>query len=427
MTTELTASRRRVALFALALGSFALGISEFATMGLLSEIARDLLPAFDADPAGSIARSGTLISAYALGVFIGAPTLSVLGARFPQNRLVIWLLAALLVGNLATALLSGFETTVVTRFLAGVPHGAYLGVASLLAGHLLGPGSQGRGVALALSGLTVANVVGVPLSTWGGQLIGWRWAYVAVAVIFVLTIALLLVTLPHVPGDRDRHPLAELRAFTRLRFWLVIGIGAIGFGGFFAVFTYIAEVAVQVAGLDAAAVPFVLLAIGLGMVAGNAIGGWAADRSIRRTSVLGILALIVALVLYTVLAQLPFGIYLGVFLVGVGAWTFTPAVQSWLINVSGEQRLIGAAMNHASFNAANSLGAWLGGAVIAAGFGYLAPAWVGVALAAAGLGLVALVITLENRAARGAGAEGERETLGAGAGPRGDERGAPRP
>lgn len=393
-------ARRTIGLLALAAGAFALGISEFATMGVLGSIAAELVPTYAAAPEAGIAQAGAMVSAYALGVFVGAPLIGVLAARRPQHSLAIWLLLALAVANLATALVGGLAPSVAVRFLAGLPHGAYLGVASLLAGYLLGPGKQARGIAFALSGLTVANLIGVPLATWAGQGVSWRWIFVAVAVIFVLALLALRVVLPAVPGDPGSSFRSELKAFARPRFWLVIGIGVIGFGGFFAIYTYLAEAAVTVTGLDPALTPLLLAAIGLGMVLGNILGGWGADRSIRRTAIIGLLALIAALVIYLLVATHPVGIFIAAFLVGLGAWVFTPAVQSWLISAAQEQRLLGAAMNHAAFNAANSIGAWSGGAVIALGYGMLAPAWVGIALAGAGLALVFATIALERRTAR---------------------------
>ncbi|KAB1645084.1 MFS transporter [Gulosibacter chungangensis] len=394
---SLTSLRRALALTALSVGAFGLGISEFATMGVLGSIAEDLVPNYFNAPEAGIAQAGAMVSAYALGVFIGAPLISVLFARRPQHSLAPWLLLTLALANLLTAVIGGLLPSVAVRFLAGLPHGAYLGLAALLAGYLLGPGMQARGVAFALSGLTVANVVGVPLATWVGQSVSWRWIFVAIAVLFVLAAAVLKTVLPTVPGDPGTSIRSELKAFTRPRFWLVIAVGMIGFGGFFAIYTYLAEAAMTVAGLEASLTPFLLAAIGLGMVFGNIIGGAGADRNMRRTAIFGLVALVASLLAYLLVAMHPAGIFITAFLVGLTAWTFTPAVQSWLIDAAEEQRLLGSAMNHAAFNAANSIGAWSGGAVIALGYGMLAPAWVGIALAGGGLVLIFVTMALERR------------------------------
>lgn len=383
--------RRTLVIGALTLGGFAFGISEFATMGLLNEIAGELI--HDAPTAESaLAQAGWLVTLYAIGVFLGAPTIGVLAARRSQSSLALWMLGAAAVANLATALSPSFPFAMVGRFVAGVPHGAYLGVAALLAGRMLGPGRQGQGVALALSGLTVANLLGVPVATWAGQNLGWRWIFAAVAVIFVATLVALRVLMPRVDGDPRAVPRAELRAFTRPKFWLVIAVGAIGFGGFFAVYTYINEVTVSVAHLPSSAVPFVLFAMGLGMVLGNLIGGWAADKSVPRTVFTGLGMLAVALIAYMMFASSPVGLFVTVFAISLAAWIFTPAVQSWLIDAAGEQRLLGATMNHAAFNMANSLGAWGGGLAIASGAGLLSPAGVGLGFAAMGALLAVIVL-----------------------------------
>lgn len=368
-------------------------------MGLLPQLAHDLLPHDGRSADSRLADAGHLVSAYALGVFIGAPVIGVLAARIRQNVLALVLLASLIVTNVLTAVVGGLYPSMVIRFLAGVPHGAFLGVASLLAGALLGPGMQGKGVAFALSGLTVANVIGVPLATGLGQAAGWRWVFVSIALIFALALVVLWRVLPRVPGDPGSGPVSELKAFTRLRFWLVMGIGTVGFGAFFSIYAYLGRAATGHAGVAEAAVPYLLAAIGLGMVLGNIVGGWGADRNMRLTTAAGLGTLICALILYLLLAHSPVGIFVSAFLVGFGAWIVTPAAQSWLITAAGKQRLLGAAMNHASFNLANSIGAWAGGAVLAAGWGSLAPAWVGIGLACGGL--VILIISLAYERARG--------------------------
>ncbi|WP_430593296.1 MFS transporter [Humidisolicoccus flavus] len=391
----LSKPRKFFALFALALGGFGIGVTEFATMGLLPDIARDLLPNFDAAPEQNIAQAGLLISAYALGVVVGAPTLAVLAAKMSQSKLAFLLLIAFTLASLASAIMPDFATTAIARFVAGLPHGAYFGVASLLAARIMGPGKQGQGVALALSGLTIANVVGVPLATFLGQQAGWRWAYVAVAVIFAVTLVLGFFTLPRTPGNPKRGVAAELSAFRSGRLWLMVAVGSIGFGGFFALYSYIAEVTTRVVGLPEVAVPWVLATLGVGMTVGNILGGFLADRNLSRTVIIGFTSLIVVLAGYALFATAPVTLFIAALLIGLTSSMLIPSLQARLIAIAGEAELLGAALNHAAFNVGNALGAWLGGLVIAAGFGYLAPGWVGVVLASLGFVLALVSISLD--------------------------------
>lgn len=394
---QFTPLRRNLALFALALGGFGIGVTEFAAMGLLPDIARELIPGFEESPDTVIAQAGALISAYALGVVVGAPTFAVLAARMSQSTLAFWLLGLFIVGTVASALMPTFGTLALFRFVAALPHGAYFGVASLLAARIMGPGSQGRGVALAMSGLTIANVFGVPIATWLGQAFGWRIALVFVALIFAAALLLVLAFLPRFPGNPERSPLKELSALRNPRTWIMIAVGSVGFGGFFAVYSYIAEVTTRETGLGPGIVPWVLACLGVGMTIGNLLGGWASDRDLRRTITWGFVSFIAVLVLYTQLAQFAAGLFVCVFLLGLTSSTLIPSIQTRLIRISDEAALLGAAVNHAAFNVGNSLGAWLGGVVIAGGLGYLAPGWVGAALGVLGLALAMLSMAVERR------------------------------
>ncbi|WP_293695624.1 MFS transporter [uncultured Agrococcus sp.] len=403
----LSPARRVTALLAIALGGFGIGVTEFAKMGLLPDIARELLPGYEASPETEIARAGILITMYALGVVVGAPLLSVLGAKASHARLTFLLLGLFIVGSIASAMAPNFSSLAVFRFLSALPHGAYFAVASLIAARIMGPGSQGKGVALALSGLTVANIVGVPLATWLGQSFGWRWAYVLVAVIFAVTLLLTFLTLPRYPGDPERSAGQELGVFRNFRSWIMIAVGCIGFGGFFAVYSYVAEVTTQVSGLSSSSIPWVLAVMGVGMTIGNFIGGWASDKNITKTIIVGFSSLIAALLLYTWLAPSAWGLFVSVFLIGLTQSILIPSIQARLIRIADRAALLGAAMNHAAFNVGNGLGAALGGVVIAAGFGYLAPGWVGIGLAVAGMVLALVSVSVTRRDKRN-----ERNTVG---------------
>ncbi|WFE98866.1 MFS transporter [Micromonospora sp. WMMD964] len=380
--------RRVAALVALALGGVAIGLTEFVAMGLLPDIARGLLPQeYARSSSDAVASAGWMITAYALGVVVGAPLIAALSARLPRKKLVLGLLVLFTVGTVASAIAPTFDLVLVARFAAALPHGAYFGAAGLLAATLMGPGNEARGFAIVLSGLTVSNVVGVPLITRLGQAAGWRLAYLVIAGVFVLTLLAVLAVVPEVAAAVDGSPAAELRALRTSQVWLVAATGAIGFAGFFAVDTYIAPVTTDVAGLSAATVPWALVAVGLGMTVGNALGGWLADRDLQRSMVIGFVAMIVSIATFGLVASSPVGLFVGAFLVGATSLYLGPVLQARLITVAPGAQLMGAALNQSAMNIANSLGAALGSVAIAAGLGYLAPAWVGVVLAVVGLAL----------------------------------------
>lgn len=400
----LSPARRWLALLSLALGGFGIGATEFVAMGLLPDLAHDLLPGLAAsNPPAAIARTGWLITAYALGVVVGAPVFAVLSVKLPRKNLLLLLVGVLVLGTAASALLPSFGWVLAARFVAALPHGAFFGTAALVAGRILGPGNQAKGIAFVLTGLTLSNVVGVPVITRIGQLAGWRAAYLVVAVLFALTLLAIVLAVPRQPATQDASVRSELRALRRPQLWLMIAVGAIGFGGFFAVYTYIAEVVRTEAGLPQVYVPWVLAVFGLGMTVGNLFGGWAADRDLRRTVLLGFPFFLAAMAAMALTGGTPVGVFVGSFAVGATNMVLIPGVQARLIAVAGEAQLLGAALVHSALNIANSIGAALGGVVIAAGFGYLAPSWVGLGLGVLGLALAALSFHLERRADRGSG------------------------
>ena len=384
--TALSPARTRLALLSLALGGFGIGATEFVAMGLLPDIARDLLPTqYAASPEDALAQTGAMIAAYAAGVVVGAPTIAALAARFPRRGLLLALAAAFTVGTVASALAPTFELVVIARFIAALPHGAYFGVAALVAASLMGPGNRGRGVAFVLSGLTIANVIGVPLITLLGQSAGWRIAYLAVAAIFAATLVAILFFVPGQPGDPAATFRRELKVFRRIGVWFALLTGAIGFGGFFAVYTYIAPLATEVTGLPAGFVPFALVAAGIGMTVGNLIGGRLADRGASRAIFICFAGFAASLLLLALTASNPVGLFGGVLLVGASASALSPVIQTRLMDVAGDAQTLAAAVNHSSLNIGNTLGAFLGGVVIAAGFGYVAPTWLGLALCVPGV------------------------------------------
>ena len=394
----LSAARTRLALLALALGGFGIGATEFVAMGLLPNLAHGLLPALYATtPAAANAQAGWLVSTYALGVVVGAPTIATFAARFPRKQLLLCLAAAFTVATVASALLPSFGLVLLARFVAGLPHGAYFGVASLVAASLMGPGRRARGVALVLSGLTIANVVGVPAITLLGQTTSWRVAYLAVAAIFALSFVAIALLVPFQAGDSGATMKRELKAFGRCQVWLALLIGAVGFGGFFAVYTFISPLVTELTGLGAGFVPVVLVVVGLGMTVGNILGGWSADRNIM-ASIFGFFGLFgVSLLGLALIATSVLGLLVFTFMVGASAAALSPAIQTRLMDVAGDAQTLAAAVNHASLNLGNSLGVYLGGVTIVAGFGYLSPSWVGLGLCVPGVGLAAASVLLERK------------------------------
>ncbi|MDO9396019.1 MAG: MFS transporter [Herbiconiux sp.] len=397
----MTALRRWLAILALALGGFGIGVTEFVTLGLLPNMAQDLLPAqYAADSAGANATAGYLVSAYALGVVVGAPTIAALAARWPRKRLLIALVAVFVIGNLLSALLPSFGLVLAARFLSALPHGAYFGIASLVAASLMGPGKRARGVAFVLAGLAIANVIGVPIGTFVGQHFGWRTTYAVVAVIFALALVAIVLTVPFRRGDPSATLRNELSAFTRPQVWLTLLVGSVGFGGIFAVYTYIAPVVTDVTGLSSGTVPFVLVAFGVGMTIGTFLAGWLTDRSVKRALIVGISGVGLSVLGFALFAHTVPGLLIFVFLIGGFTGACSPAIQTRLMDVSHNAQSIAAALNHSSLNIGNTLGAFLGGLAIAAGLGYTAPAFVGVALAALGLAALALSYGVERRTRR---------------------------
>jgi DHA1 family inner membrane transport protein len=395
---SMTSPRRLAALVALALGGFAIGLTEFVAMGLLPNIAESLLPGqYAHSTSQAVAHAGWMITAYALGVVVGAPTIAALTARMPRKTLVIGLLSLFVVGTVASAAAPTFGLVLVARFVAALPHGAYFGAAGLLAARIMGPGSQAKGFAAVLSGLTAANVIGVPLVTRLGQVAGWRAAYLAIAGVFLLTLVAVLATVPAVAADVNGSPRAELRAFRSSQVWLVAAVAAIGFAGFFAIDSYIAPITTQVAGLSAGTVPWVLVAVGLGMTVGNAAGGWFSDRNLRLAMMAGFVAFVASMAVFALVAGTHVGLFVAAFLIGATSLFLGPAMQSRLITVAPGAQLMGAAVNQSAMNIANSLGAALGGLVIAHGLGYLAPAWVGAGLGVAGAALAAVSLAVDGR------------------------------
>lgn len=364
------------AIWALGIGGFAIGTGEFVIMGLLPEVAKDL--------SVTIPDAGHAISAYALGVVIGAPVLAVLTAHWKRRALLISLMALFALGNFASAVAPGYVSMMFMRWLTGLPHGAYFGVATLMAASLAPPDRRASAVGLVMLGLTSAALFGVPLAAWLGQHFGWRTAFMLVGAIAVLACVLIRGGVPDQPASHGASPLRELGALARPQVWLTLGVAAVGFGGMFAVFSYVKPLLTEVTGISVDAVPLVLALFGVGMVAGTLVGSRLADRSLTKT--IGGLLAWNALVLWAIVFTAPYAVAIcvNVFLLGTIV-AIGPALQIRLMDVAGDAQTLAAALMHSAFNTANAIGAWLGGAAIAAGFGWASTGWVGTILALAGL------------------------------------------
>lgn len=363
----------------LALGGFAIGTTEFVSMGLLNLIAEDFAISED--------RAGHIITAYALGVVIGAPLITALTGFIPRRRLLLILMAAFTIGNVLSMFADNYALLVLARFIAGLPHGAYFGVAGLSAASMAPPGQRGRAIAFVSMGLSVATVAGVPAAQALGQGFGWSAAYALVAALGLVTVTALWFLMPHMTEMKPTDTRTELGALARSQVWLTLAIGTVGFGGMFAVYTYISWTMTERAGLDPNWMWLVLMVYGIGSVCGTWFGGRLADRNLE----FGILfaLIMISLVLtgfyfssvFPVLGTANFG------LIGFFGSALIPSLQIRLMDVAGRAQTLAAALNHSALNLANASGAALGGVVIAAGFNYSAPA-----LAGTGLALAAILV-----------------------------------
>ncbi len=363
---------------ALAVGGFGIGTGEFATMGLMPVMAEGL--------GVSEPMIGHVISAYALGVVVGAPLLAIVGARFFRRHLLIGLMSFYTLANIVSALAPSYESLLLSRFVAGLPHGTYFGVAALVVASLAPPADRGKAVSRVMIGLTLAVLIGNPMATWLGQSISWRYAFGLVAVLSMLTVILIIIYLPLDKMQVRNKPLAEMQAFNRPAVWLALLIGATGFAGVFCVFSYLATTLLEVTGVSKGWIPVAMAVFGAGGFLGNLAGGWLFDR-FQFKSVGGVLlwSLVVFLMFPLTTGHL-WSILLMTFCVGTIAALAAP-LQTHLMDVATGAQTLAAASHHAAFNTANAIGPLLGGLVITAGFGWSAVSYAGVGTAVIGLAL----------------------------------------
>jgi DHA1 family inner membrane transport protein len=377
------------ALLALAISAFGIGTTEFIMMGLLPEIAA----AFHV----SIPTAGDLISGYALGVVVGAPLLTAASTRLSRRTVLLALMAVFTVGNLLASVAPSYTMLLAARVLTGLPHGAMFGVGSVVAASMVPSNKRATAISMMFAGLAVANVVGVPAGTLLSQHVGWRAAFVLIAAIGVASIAAIWLMLPRESQSTGGTLGLELAAFRRPQVWLALAVGTFGFAGVFAVYSYIEPMMTHVAGYSSTNVNWLLALFGVGMTVGNLLGGRLADRALMPSmyGALGALGLLLALFVVTAHNQVMAAVTL--FLIGGAGMACVPIIQTRIMDVARGAPTLAAAANHSAFNLANAAGAFLGGLVISAGFGWTAPSWVGAGLAGVGLALAVVSGALDRR------------------------------
>ncbi|MFG2053272.1 MFS transporter [Micromonospora sp. NPDC048930] len=372
-------------LVALAIGGFGIGLTEFVIMGLLPEVATDF--------AVTESAAGWLISGYALSVAVGAIGLTAAVTRFNRKHVLMGLMLLFVAGNLTSALAGTYELMMAGRILAALSHGAFFGIGSVVAASLVAPSRQAAAIAMMFTGLTAANVLGVPFGTFLGQQLGWRstfWTITAIGIVALAGVAALVPSHPTTAATGGlRH---ELKAFAHPQVWFSLLITILGFGGMFGAFTYIAYTLTEVSGFATATVPWLLVLFGLGLFAGNTLGGRAADRSVPATLIAVLAALTAVLVVFAVTAPSQIMTVVSLALMGAFGFATVPGLQMRIMQYAGQAPTLASGANIAAFNVGNALGAWLGGVTITAGLGYTSTLWDGAALSFAGL-LVLLIAT----------------------------------
>ncbi len=381
-----------VALLALAIGAFGIGTTEFVMMGVLPEAASDF--------GVSIPSAGYLISGYALGVVVGAPLLTAAAVRLPRKTMLLAMMGLFTLGNALFALSPNQEFGVAFRFVAGLPHGAFFGAGAVVASSLAKKGERAKAVSMMFMGLTLANVVGVPLGTLLGQKVGWRATFGVVALIGLIAIAAIAKLVPHQGKPTEPSLRNELGAFRRPQVWLALAIVTFGLGGVFACLSYIAPMLTDVTGYSPSNVTLLLSLAGVGMTIGNFLGGRLADKALMPSLYVSLIGLASVLAIFTITADGKVGAAVTIFFVGLAGFMIGPMMQARIMEKAGGTPSLVSAAVQSAFNIANSIGAYLGGLVIAGGLGLVAPNWVGALLAVLGLSLAAVSGGLDRREAR---------------------------
>lgn len=382
-----------LALVALAIGAFGIGTTEFVIAGLLPEVARD----FDV----TIPVAGWLITGYALSVAVGAVPMTLLGGRLRRKHLLLGLMVIFIAGNVVSAVAPGYAVMMAGRVVAAFAHGAFFGVGSVVAASLVAPARRASAIALMFTGLTLANVLGVPMGTFLGQSFGWRSTFWVVALLGVLGLIGIATLVPSQPRDADGRIRTEFAAFRSRQVGLAVTMTVLGFGGVFAAFTYIAPMMTEVAGFSDDAISWLLVLFGAGMVIGNLVGGRLADRDLMRSLYLTLAGLAAVLFAFTFTSQAQIPSMITIVLLGGFGFATAAPLQTRVLQSAKQAPTLASAVNIGAFNVGNALAAWLGGLVIAGGLGYQAPNWVGGIMAASALGVAVVAGSLDRRAAAG--------------------------
>lgn len=368
-------------LIPLSLGGLSIGTTEFVMMGLLQDVAGDF--------SITIPQAGYFISAYALGVVIGAPLLVAAGGKYPPKKILLFLMGMFVVFNGLTAFAPDKNWMFVFRLLSGLPHGAFFGVGSVVASNLADKGKEALAVSIMFAGLTIANMAAVPVGTYIGHHFSWRFTFGLIAAIGLITVLFIQLWLPVMPGARKASLADELSFFRSPQAWFLIAITSIGTGGLFAWISYISPIMTDVAGFDKENVPYIMILAGLGMVVGNLIGGKLSDATSPATAcMISLLAIVGCLVINFFIDTNPIAALVMTFMTGVITFSLGTPIQMLMIRTAGDAAMLGAAATQASFNMGNALGAFLGGLPIAMGYGLTSSLLVGVAMALTGVGLL---------------------------------------
>ncbi|MGW5644819.1 MFS transporter [Saccharopolyspora sp. NPDC003752] len=378
-----------LALLALAIGAFGIGTTEFVIMGVLPQVAGEF--------GVSIPAAGWLVSGYALGVVIGAPILTVLGTKVSRKKMLLFLMGVFIVGNALSAAAPTFGVMLIGRVVASFAHGAFFGIGSVVAASLVAPEKKASAISLMFMGLTIANIIGVPGGTYVGQAAGWRFTFAIVALLGVIGFLGVAMLVPEQGKPEAARIRTEFTAFRNVQVWLAMAMTVLGYGGVFAAITYIAPMMTDVAGYSEGGVTWLLVLFGIGMFLGNLLGGKFADKALMPMLFVTLAALAAALLLFTVTAHSQ--VLAAITLPTIGALGFAtvPPLQKWILDQASAAPTLASAANIGAFNLGNALAAWLGGVVIAAGFGYTSPNWIGAMLAGTALLLSFLAAFLDRR------------------------------
>ena len=370
-------------LVALALGGLAIGMTEFTMMGVLEDFAKDLKI--------SIPDAGNFISMYALGVMVGAPTLIMATSKYSPKKVLMFFMLLFTIFNGLFVIAPNYTTLLIARFFAGLPHGAFFGVGSVVASQLVQKGKEAQAIAFMFTGLTVANLVGVPLGTWLGQAFSWRYTFAIIALLGLITMLAVKFWIPNVDNPNTGSLKEQLKFFKKWEAWVLIAMISIGTSGLFAWISYISPLVTEVAKLSKETVPVIMILVGLGMFFGNLIGGKIADSlSPNKATIISFSSMALCLIAVYFTSDVQIMAYIMSFCTGLISFTIGPPIQMMLINNAKGSETLAAAAGQASFNTGNALGAYLGGIPIAMGLGYNSQLWVGVGMALIGA-LIAFV------------------------------------